>query len=112
MGVTTPCYSGCVYKLADGGTQHLPKAVWGLSCWAFCLSPNNGRFLPLQKHTEEITKMRNDFERQVRGQCHRYMLWVMVPGPLPSESSLPAGLVVTGFLKQLKAAQLCSQGTL
>lgn len=33
------------------------------------LASSDSLLLPLQKHTEEITKMRNDFERQVRGQC-------------------------------------------
>lgn len=33
------------------------------------LASSDSSLPPLQKHTEEITKMRNDFERQVRGQC-------------------------------------------
>lgn len=58
-----PC-SGCGLCAGSRGTRQNSRGfAERFSVISYCLLP------PLQKHTEEITKLRNDFERQVRGQC-------------------------------------------
>lgn len=81
---------------------------WPSGVAFLCVSSTDGLLLPLQKHTEEITKMRNDFERQLRGQCLTQVLCDTGPEPVPSENSSPPGLVTKGLLKR---AQICRQGT-
>lgn len=73
---------GWVHELGGGGPS---RSSTGLLSRAFLASEARGRaegpafvpsrltssdrpLPPLQKHTEEITKIRKDFERQVRGQ--------------------------------------------
>lgn len=107
--VTKTVILGMVRELGNGGAQRGAGPALGVAF--LCVSSTDGLLLPLQKHTEEITKMRNDFERQLRGQCLTRVLCETGPELVPSENSSPPGLVTMGLRKWAETAQICRQGT-